>query len=228
MSLHDAIDAIRACPISDEEQEAAIARCVRLDARVVSVMMAAPTALRVGIIRRLIDQHCHQPTTIAYAVPTRAGPHTHKTTTTSTYPIQMKHIHNKLSISHTLSPFCVRSCVCLCVSLFVLVDGRYEVPATHPFAEYWSALKVAGSQPHEIHLPPAADAVAPNVVAPGHRITLPADVFIFGQEGNGGSYYKRSCYTRIIELIRTWFATAGADGGREVIVSGNPGCGKVS
>ena len=100
-----------------------------------------------------------------------------------------------------------------------LVDGRFELSGTDPFTQYWEALKNAQPEPFYLPIP------GPVRVETGeHFIRLPDGVRLFGSYEDRRTYYRRQCYPRLIQLIRKWFDA----GKRDVLVSGNPGVGKVS
>ena len=65
---------------------------------------------------------------------------------------------------------------------------------------------------------------APHPAHPGALVALQAGVHVFGQQDKGDKYYDRPSYGGITQVIVQWFAS----GHHEVLVSGNPGGGKVS
>ena len=112
------------------------------------------------------------------------------------------------------------------------MDGRQQLPPTDPFAQYWEALKGAQATPilvfgaalAPVPGPNGVLMVAPHPAHPGALVALPAGVHIFGQQDKGEKYYDRPSYGGITQVIVQWFAS----GHHEVLVSGNPGGGKVS
>src|SRR6185437_5011039 len=102
----------------------------------------------------------------------------------------------------------------------------------HRFTQHWEALKAATPTPIAIPEATAPAAVAgpggiliaaPPRTFPGWLVSLPPGVFIFGLHEKGDRYYDRPCYEKIANVILQLFQVC-----RDVLVTGNPGGGKVS
>lgn len=91
-----------------------------------------------------------------------------------------------------------------------------------PFAVYWHSLvaAVAAAIPLAASAPPGAPPL------PGHLVALAAGVYILGLAAKGNAYYRRRCYPLLLTVIDNFFNASLIN--RGVLLSGNPGTGKVS